>query len=171
MPLKAGYSSVTINANVHYLVKNGKPRTQAIAIALDLARKSYFKRYPKGALPAWLAPKSGKRMQNPVPPSKKVQIRDASALYSNFTGHEAEVIERLAKPEYPDVLCTIGTVDGIMYTTERDNVIEKYVHKFHKDAKPLFCVTPDGTGIFFIGGAYDFTERGIVDQTDPKQQE
>jgi hypothetical protein len=108
---------------------------------------------------------SPKRKPNPVPPSKHVQRRDAADLYQRFTGHEAldEVV--VDKPELPDVMLVVGDIDGIMYTTVRDGVEEKYVHQFKKKARPLFCVSPDGTQIHLMGGEYDFTERGIVDRT------
>ena len=107
----------------------------------------------------------------PVPPSKKVQARDAAQLFENFTGHKGKVLAEIVKPEFPDAVLVVGDVDGIMYSTVRDGVQEKYVHKFHHKAKPLFCVSPDGKQIFLLEGEYDFTERGIVDRTDPKQQE
>jgi hypothetical protein len=69
-------------------------------------------------------------------------------------------------PEIPKVGVAIGDVDGILYTTVRDGVEEKYIHKFHKRDKPLFVVSPDGKSLFLIGGNYTFTERGIVDRSD-----
>lgn len=102
---------------------------------------------------------------NPVPPSKKVQIREASKLYSDFTGHEAKDFEMVEKPEVPDVMLVVGDIDGVMYTTVRDGVEEKYVHQFKKKSKPLFCVSHDGKQLYLIGGSYDFTERGIVDRS------
>ena len=109
--------------------------------------------------------KTKPRGKNPVPPSKHVQRRDAAKLYKNFTGHDAldEVV--IDKPELPDVMLVVGDIDGIMYTTVRDGVTEKYVHQFKKSARPLFCVSPDGTQIHLMGGEYDFTERGIVDRS------
>jgi hypothetical protein len=180
VPLKPGYSHETFERNYAQLKKEGYQHPQALAIAFDEARKSFFSRFPEGALPGWLTPKDGKRMKakknpvckpcierkpNPVPASKKVQLRDAGQLYSDFTGHEAEVIDELDKPEYPDVLLCVGDIDFIGYTTVRDGVTEKYIHKFKKNCRPLFTVSPDGTQIFLLGGSYDFTERGIVDKT------
>ena len=63
----------------------------------------------------------------------------------------------------------IGEVDGILYSTVRDGQLEKYIHKFRKADKPLFVVSPDGKSLHLVGGNYSFTERGIVDDSDPNQ--
>lgn len=44
MPLKKGSSKKTISANIKKEIAAGKPRKQAIAIALSTARKSRRKR-------------------------------------------------------------------------------------------------------------------------------
>lgn len=173
MPIKSGYSRKVIAENIGTMIHEGKPRNQAIAIAHQSARDSYWKSHPNGFLPGWIYqdkntgrnnPKK-ERKSNPVPPSSQSQVAQASDLYSRFSGHEAEAIGKLDKPRIPDVLIAVGEIDGIMYSTVRDGVLEKYLHQFKKNCRPLFCVSHDGKQLFMLGGAYDFTELGIVDKT------
>ncbi|NDG04325.1 MAG: hypothetical protein EB121_03085 [Alphaproteobacteria bacterium] len=118
----------------------------------------------------------GIRPKNPVPPSSKAgmvsyadrdAISRAADLYERFSGHEAEAIGKVRVNPMPKVGVAIGEVDGILYTTVRDGVLEKYIHKFRKADKPLFVVSPDGKSLHLVGGNYTFTERGIVDDSDP----
>ena len=92
------------------------------------------------------------------------QLRRAAALYEDFTGHAAEVVARIRKPVYPDAVLVIGDCDGILYTTVRDGKTERYIHEFKATSRPLFCVSPDGKTLYLLGGAFSFTERGIVDK-------
>jgi len=110
-------------------------------------------------------PSSRARSRRPL--SKNALIQKAANLYERFSGHEAEAVGKIKVKPIPPVGVAIGDVDGILYTTVRDGVEEKYIHKFKPKDKPLFVVSPDGACIFFIGGRYDFTERGIVDRSDP----
>jgi len=171
MPLKTGYSHETFEKNYSQLKKEGHSHAQALAIAFDYARKSFFTKYPNGALPTWLVPKGGERLKNPVPPSSRAhkqrhvedQKEQAKLLYEKFTGHNPGDEVMIDKPVYPDVMSVIGDIDGILYTTVRDGKTESYIHKFKKNSRPLFCVAPDGKSLYMLGGAYQFGERGIVD--------
>ena len=44
MPLKPGKSKKTISANISEMIKHGHPKDQAIAAAMDTARKSKKRR-------------------------------------------------------------------------------------------------------------------------------
>lgn len=45
MPLKKGYGKKTVSANIKTEMKSGKPQKQAIAIALDVAKRAKKARY------------------------------------------------------------------------------------------------------------------------------
>lgn len=53
MPLKKGYSKSSVSKNIKTEMKSGKPQKQAVAIALNVARKAAMKagkpsKAPKG---------------------------------------------------------------------------------------------------------------------------
>lgn len=90
-------------------------------------------------------------------------LKRAARLYEDFTGHEAEIVAKVKKPVYPDAVLVVGDCDGILYTTVRDGKVERYIHEFRQKSRPLFCVSPDGKTLLLLGGAFQFTDRGIVD--------
>lgn len=97
-------------------------------------------------------------------------IRRAARLYSDFTGHDDVSVQKIRVPARPKTMLAIGQVDGILYSTVRDHVAERYIHEFKGKARPLLLASPDGTQLFLLGGAYDFTERGIVDRRTPRRR-
>jgi len=99
---------------------------------------------------------------------KSELIRRASDLYERFSGHTADRGAKIKIPPVPPVGVCIGDIDGILYTTVRDGETQKYIHKFRAKDRPLFVVSPDGKQLFLVGGNYNFTERGIIDMSDKK---
>lgn len=94
----------------------------------------------------------------------KKAVGRAAALYQDFTGHAARVLARIKKPVYPDAVVVIGECDGLLYTTVRDGEVESYIHRFRKKSRPLLCCSEDGHTLYLLGGAYRFTDRGIIDK-------
>ena len=73
-------------------------------------------------------------------------------------------MDTVKQPHVVDVALKVGWCDGILYTTERDGNVEKYIHKFKKSSRPLLAASFDGKNLLLLGGAFRFTDRGIVDQ-------
>lgn len=63
----------------------------------------------------------------------------------------------------PKTGLVIGELDGVLYTTVRDGKREKYIHRFRKNSRPLLVSAHDGKSLHILGGEYEMTERGIVD--------
>lgn len=68
------------------------------------------------------------------------------------------------KERDPKVGLVIGELDGVLYTTVRDNQREKYIHRFKKRARPLLVSSFDGHQLRIVGGQFEFTEAGIEDR-------
>jgi hypothetical protein len=64
----------------------------------------------------------------------------------------------------PRAAVEIGTLDGVLYTTVRDGVQEKYIHKFRKASRPILAAGSDGKSLHVVGDKFEFTDRGIVDR-------
>jgi hypothetical protein len=151
---------------------------QALAITLDpLTKKSWVTEDKLNAVLTVIERRKYARIaRNPVPASSRAgrnlpagsDVEKAADLYSRFSGHEAESIGKVPAPRSLKTAIAIGECDGILYTTVRDNKVEKYIHKFRAKDKPMLAVAPDGSQIVLLGGNYTFTERGIIDHSDRK---
>lgn len=112
--------------------------------------------------------KTARLLKNPRSRADTQSQADSAAdLYERFTGHEPEIVGRAQIPNLPAAVAIIGDCDGVLYTTVRDGRTEKYIHKFRAKDRPKLAVAPDGSQILLLGGRYTFTERGIVDHSDP----
>lgn len=96
--------------------------------------------------------------------SRGQRIRAARRLYQEFSGHNVTNARRVRLPKMPTVGLAIGPILGIMYETTRDGRREKYLHKFRKVSRPLLVSSHDGKTVLMLGGAFTFTDRGIVDK-------
>lgn len=107
--------------------------------------------------------------RKPAPKAKPAakpaaKLEQARQLYESFTGHQAETLGSIPKPEFPDVAVCMGELLGVSYRATRDGVTEDYWHDFRASSRPLLCVTPDGGQLIVAGGRYRVTETGINDR-------
>lgn len=102
--------------------------------------------------------------KNPI----RDEIRQAVKLGEDFSGHSPRKIRRIRLQNQSPVRLQIGSVTGIMYLTRRDGKVEQYLHKFRRGSRPSLMVSPDGKRLELHGGAFRFTERGIVDSRKPR---
>lgn len=115
------------------------------------------------------------RKKNPVHPSSALRMRNvygkelekARELFHSFSGHDASPWKKV-NIQLPKVALVVGRCDGVLYTTVRDGVTEKYIHRFKAADAPVLCASPDGKMLLLVGGAFEFTERGIVDDSSSK---
>jgi hypothetical protein len=91
-------------------------------------------------------------------------VRQAARLYEAFSGHDARTVDRVPAPPVPKVALVVGSCDGVLYTTKRGGKVQRFIHRFRGQARPLLLVTPDGRRLLLYGGRYRFTDRGIVDK-------
>lgn len=124
-----------------------------------------------------LADRSGKRVRifsgyrarkNPAARAESrreaAEAQAAARRFQAFTGHRATRARRVALPPTPKTGFAIGPVLLIGYSTIRDGKRENYVHRFAPHARPLLASSHDGRSVLMLGGAYTFTDRGIVDK-------
>lgn len=97
-------------------------------------------------------------------------IAQASKLIQDFSGHKPRFAGTARVPKFPRIGIAIGQVLGIAYETKRSGRIEKYYHPFATESRPHLVVTPDGSQLLLLGGAYSFTERGIEDMPRFRQK-
>lgn len=98
------------------------------------------------------------------PQSRDPELLQAARRFTRFTGN-SDVTARKIRLSGPDKkVLAVGPCDGLLYTTKRDGRVEKYIHRFKRQSRPLLAASPDGKRLYLLGGAYTFTERGIVDR-------
>jgi hypothetical protein len=101
-----------------------------------------------------------------VPPGSRA--RTGRTVFEKFTGRAPVVVEEITVPPLPREVYVIGPCDAIAYTTLRDGKTQSFIHEFAPKDRPLLAINEAGTQMLLVGGAYDFTPRGIVDRSDAK---
>jgi hypothetical protein len=91
----------------------------------------------------------------------QADLAKARQLFRRFQARDAKkdeliLVGGLVKPA---VALEVGTLISIGYKALGDG--EKYYHEFESPLAKVY-VNASGDQIFFIGGAYRFTERGFV---------
>lgn len=149
-------------------------RTHTVYVAYDgngnfvgygFDRRYAKKLQPSGGYVQLLPRSSWKRLRkNPAPreTARGAEVSQAAKLYQDFTGHKATTARRVAVP-HPTTGLAIGPLLAVAYETTRDGKRERYLHEFRRGARPLLAASHDGRSLQLLGGAYRFTERGIVD--------
>lgn len=163
LPYPSTIDRARVFANVGALESEGHPRRQAIAIAFAAARAAYFKRFPSGALPVWMAAKKGARLArhystggalidaNPVPPSRVLQ---AKRLYTDFTGHTPDdaVSVKVSGAGFKTGFI-VGRVLALELTFP--DTAKKWCLDFTKPAeRPALCLSHDGKRCVMIDGDF-----------------
>jgi len=106
---------------------------------------------------------SGKIAALRTNPSLRVALEQEAELLEEFSGHKPSEVLRVSERQGNTGL-VVGPLDFVGYTTVRDGVTEKYIHKFKRNSKPVLAVTAKGKQLKIVGGAYQFTEAGIEDR-------
>jgi len=188
MPLASGYSWETVHANISHMIAEGFSQAPAVAVSFAAARRSYFKRFPNGLLPMWLSYPRGLRIKEyyrpngeprPIPdgtlgttirkvaartvrknPIQTNQLHKAARLFESFAGKKPTRVKRVKLEPMPKVGLAFGEMVEVTYRSYRDG--ELYKHAFRPlKSRPLLIATFDGKRMLMLGGAYNFTERGI----------
>lgn len=168
--MKSGYSHKTVQDNIIELIASGMPRAQAIAVALKTARECYFKKHPHGLPPWHIRTREDKARTAPAArrnPARRTYRDEADArrLAAQFHGREPGDDEYMLAqlPKIPDALANIGKIFAIEYLAERDGKEYRFRHVFKAKSRPHLAVSPDGTSVTMLRGAWFFGPDGFED--------
>ena len=156
MPLRPGYGYETVLGNVNALQREGKTRETAIAEAFNFARKAYFKRFPAGALPVWLAHPKTRRVVNYYNPNtgaplSEKQLRQHEIFKDSLHLTEKDLVMLRARKNPRD----ISTREiGRQYANERDKAKAAKLFRDFTGRKPQTMARVPAPRPFNIGVAF-----------------
>lgn len=91
------------------------------------------------------------------------QKHKAAQAYNAF--HEGPPTDGMMVniPNPPKAVWELGRVISIAYEARIEGELVSYEHEFKARSAPHIAVSSDGKAMFFAGGKYRVTERGITD--------
>lgn len=92
-------------------------------------------------------------------------LKRAAKALEDFTGHKPREVRTTRLDDRPVSGYLLGSTVGVAYEAKRDGKTEQYFHRFKKAARPDLVSKADGSQLYFAGGDYEVTERGIEDMT------
>ena len=92
-----------------------------------------------------------------------MRVIKAIQLFQRFHLGEPQFVDEIELDFHKEMLL-VGRCVAIEYDTKRGGKAERYRHEFSGKSRPILASSFDGSQLYFVGGAYDFTERGIVDR-------
>lgn len=90
-------------------------------------------------------------------------VARARKAFKDFTGHAPTQVSRSALDGKNVAGWKMGPVVGVAYEAKRDGQVARYFHEFKKSARPDLVARDDGRQLYFSGGRYKVTDRGIED--------
>lgn len=93
--------------------------------------------------------------------------------WESFTGRVSNGVIGHEDIELPNELMFVGLIPAIEYLAPRDmgdGEWSLFRHEFEPADAPALCVSPDMRQLWFVGGGYRFTSRGIVDDSDSRHK-
>lgn len=168
LPFPSTVARDRVIANARYLEETeGWDRGRAYAEAFRQARKAYFKQYPQGLLPGWLAVAKDKRHRNDYTadgsayrkaqyaenPTKArtVSVRAAARLYEGFTG---DAPRDAVSIDVRGIPFKVGFIVGHVLALELAAGMLKFAAN-DGGGLPALVVSHDGKQAAFVGGDYE----------------
>jgi len=107
---------------------------------------------------------SKNRRRNPGVAPSTPQLARAGRTFEMWHGFSPRNVVRARIRRVPEILVNLGTVRAIEYESNKwTGRKTRYRHVFNEE-RPLLCTGPTGKeGLFFQGGGYKVTDRGLED--------
>ena len=160
--LNAGFKIDDRHGEIRISVRGLSYLFESWAEVSDYLQRAEIPRQRKASKPK--AKRATKKTSNN--PASRDDIAAARSLASRFHGRapDDDELYRVSKPHIPDALANIGQVFAIEYLAERDGKVYRFRHAFRAKSRPQLAVSPDGNFVTLIGGSWQFSEDGFIDQ-------